>query len=456
MAAENVYIALILNSESVSNLSSYNDVITFFNSKYPNNKLIIEKYLVNGSISQTENSLDIFIQKYPSGKRVSATTSSTILIASSNYFIRNNLNILCIAISASSNLIKTVPNVLTYGYLNQYAVINNIMIYQDYQMKQIHVLYQQNTTNDVFFNDYLDQIKYQSNLLNINVSVSFLEQGKYNYNITPKTMVIMLGNTKDITNIYVTPEFLENFPKESFILLSIVNRNITNIFENIPSFVQTPTNINYTTLSKSVYDSVKNNPDGFDFTVYTFYDILFVLNDFSTNELELTKENYTSVNPYGSSPPAWLLNTSLSPIINSAPFGKYQYTFTKDVIVGNDKPLFLQYYDGGQQQLPDSYSILKISGITPNNPSLIEYDDADYYKIYDKKRNLLAVKFNSDIVDFPDDKNLNIGKTCLTRFIYKFNNEGYFSKLERLLPGDGILPLINSTMSKKIKKIVYK
>ena len=66
------------------------------------------------------------------------------------------------------------------------------------------------------------------------------------------------------------------------------------------------------------------------------------------------------------------------------------------------------------------------------------------------------VKFNSNITDFPLDKNLNIGKTCLTRFVYKFNSEGYFSKLKRLLPGDGILPLVNSTMSKKIKKIIYK
>ena len=49
MAIENVYIALILNSESVSSFSSYNDVIMLFNSTYPNNKLVIEKYLVNHS-----------------------------------------------------------------------------------------------------------------------------------------------------------------------------------------------------------------------------------------------------------------------------------------------------------------------------------------------------------------------------------------------------------------------
>ena len=455
MAIENVYIALILNSESVSSFSSYNDVIMLFNSTYPNNKLVIEKYLVNGSIIQTDLALDNFIQKYPSGKRVSATISTTILIASSNYFIKNNLNILSIAITASSNLVKTVPNVLTYGYLNQYAVINNFMIYQDYQMKQIQVLYQQNTTNDVFFNDYLTQIKYQSNLLNINISVSFLEQGKYDYNIKPNTMVIILGNTNDITNIYVTPKFLENFPKESFILLSIWNRNITNIFENIPSIVQTPTNINFTTLSESVYNAVKNNPNGFDFTVYPFYDILFVLNDFTTNVLEITKENYTSINPYGSSPPAWILNTSLSPIINSAPYGKFQYTFTKDVIIGNNKNLFLKYYDGGQLQLPDSYSIFKIVGITPNNPSLIEYDESEYYKIYDSNNQLVCVKFNSDVTNFQIGKNLNVGKTIQTKFIYKYNDEGYFIKLERLYPNNGIIPKVNSTMSKIPIKLKY-
>ena len=455
MVTENVYIALILNSANVSNFSSYNDVIFLFNTTYPNNTLIIEKYLVNGSTIQTDLALNNFIQKYPSGKRVSVSISSTILIASSNYFIKNGLDILSISISASSNSIKTVPNVLTYGYLNQYAVINDFMIYQDYQMKQIQVLYQQNTSNDVFFKDTLELIKYQSNLLNINVSVSFLEQGKYDYNIKPNTMVIILGNTKDIINIYVTPQFLKNFPSKSFILLTAFNRDMTNIFGNVPAVAQLFTNINYTTLSKSVYDAVKNNPDGFDFTVYPFYDILFVLNDFTINGLEITKKNYVSVNPYESSQPAWLLNTSISPIINSAPYGKYQYIFTKDVILGNNKDLFLKYYDGGQLQLPDSYSIFKIAGITPNNPSLIEYDEANYYEIYDSNNQLVCVKFNSDVTNFPIGKNMNVGKTIPTKFIYKYNDEGYFIKLERLYPYNGIIPKVNSTMSKIPIKLIY-
>ena len=55
---------------------------------------------------------------------------------------------------------------------------------------------------------------------------------------------------------------------------------MTNIFGNVPAIVQLFTNINYTLLSQKVYDAVKNNPDGFDFTVYPFYDVLFVLNNF--------------------------------------------------------------------------------------------------------------------------------------------------------------------------------
>ena len=455
MGAENVYIALIFNSDSVGNITSYDDVIILFNSKYPNNKLIMEKYLVDGSKTQTYIALENFIQKYSSGKRATVSSSSVILIDSSSYFIKNNLNILSISVAASSSIIKTIPNVLTYKYLNQSAVLSNFIVYQDYQMKQIHVLYQKNTSNDILLKDILDLTIYQSNLLNINISVSFLEQGQYNYNIKPKSMVIILGNTEDLINIYITPQFLKNFPSESFIILSTFNRYITNIFGDIPAFVQLPTNINYTTLSKTVYDAVKNNPDGFDFTIYPFYDILFVLNDFTINGLEITKENYVSINPYGSSPPAWLLNTSISPITNSTPYGKYEYTFTKDVIIGNDKNLFLKYYDGGQQQLPDSYSIFKIAGITPNNPSLIEYDEAIYYEIYDSNNKLVCVKFNSDVTNFPIGKNLNVGKTVQTKFIYKYNDEGYFIKLERLYPYNGIIPQVNSTMSKVPVKLKY-
>ena len=455
MASENVYIALIIKNNNIENISSYNDIILFFNETYPMNKLVIEKYLDAGSINDIDLILDNFINKYPSGKRVTISTSTSTITKCSQYFIKNNLDIISLSLTATSDILKTFNNVLTYAPFNQYASINNFMIYKDYQMKYIHVLYEQNTNNNLFFIDYLNQIQIQADLLNISVSVSFLEKGKYNYNIKEESMVIILALTNDLEYIYINPLFIKNFPKNSFLILTDENSNMTDIFKNIPSMVQTPTNINFTTLSKSVYDAVKNNPNGFDYSVYPLYDILFVLNDFTTNMLEITKENYISINPYGSSPPAWILNSYLSSSISGSLYGKYQYTFTKNVIIGNDIKLFLKYYDGGQQQLPDSYSIFKFSGITPNNPSLIEYDESEYYKIYDNKDNLLCVRNNCDITNFPFIYNLNIGTTLETKFIYEYNDDGYFTLLHRLYPYNRIIPKVNSTMSKIPIKLIY-
>jgi len=453
MGMENVYIALIINKNNYPNFSQYNRVIDLFNQKYPNNTLVIDKYLTNGTTLETDSVLDDFIQKHPTGKRVAVSITTTILTDCSNYFVRKGLDILSISINATSNAISNLTNAITYTPFNQYSIMTMFMTYFDYQMEHVHVLYGKST--NIGLVDFLEQTKKQASLLNLPLEISYLEKGKSNYNIKPKSMIITLALTNDLTNLYITPEFLANIPANCYITLTTANTIIRDIFGNIPAFVVYPTNINFTTTTKEVYDVVKNDSFGYDYTSYAFYDVLFVLNVFTTNGLELTKQNYVSVNPYKEIPPAWLLNTSISPIINSAPYGKYQYTFTKDVIIGNNKNLFLQYYDGGQQQLPDSYSIFKIAGITPNNASLIEYDEAIYYEIYDSNNKLVCVKFNSDITNFPIGKNLNVGKTIKTKFIYKYNDEGYFIKLERLYPYNGVIPQVNSTMSKVPLKLKY-
>ena len=450
---ENVYIALIINKNNYPNFSQYNRVIDLFNQKYPNNTLVIDKYLTNGTTLETDGVLDDFIQKHPTGKRVAVSITTTILTDCSNYFVRKGLDILSISINATSNAISNLTNAITYTPFNQYSIMTMFMTYFDYQMEHVHVLYGKST--NIGLVDFLEQTKKQASLLNLPLEISYLEKGKSNYNIKPKSMIITLALTNDLTNLYITPEFLANIPANCYITLTTANTIIRDIFGNIPAFVVYPTNINFTTTTKEVYDIVKNDSFGYDYTSYAFYDVLFVLNVFTTNGLELTKQNYVSVNPYKEIPPAWLLNTSISPIINSAPYGKYQYTFTKDVIIGNNKNLFLQYYDGGQQQLPDSYSIFKIAGITPNNASLIEYDEAIYYEIYDSNNKLVCVKYNSDITNFPIGKNMNVGQTIKTKFIYKYNDEGYFIKLERLYPYNGVIPQVNSTMSKVPVKLKY-
>jgi len=85
--SENVFVALIINQNNEPDLSQYNEVISLFNQKYPDNKLVYDKYLTDGSNQQTDLVLDNFLQKYPSGKRVVVSITTTILTDCSNYFV---------------------------------------------------------------------------------------------------------------------------------------------------------------------------------------------------------------------------------------------------------------------------------------------------------------------------------------------------------------------------------
>ena len=204
---KNVYIALIINSSNEPDLSQYDLVIKLFNEQYPNNLLIFDKYFINGSIQSIDQSLDEFIQKYPTGKRATISVTSTILTECSNYFLRNNLDILSLSINATSNQISKLVNAITYTPFNQYAVMSIFMTWIDYQMDWIHILYD-NTTTNIGLTDFYNQVQIQAQLLNINVTVSLLEQGQTNYNIKPKSLIIMLALTKDIETKYVNSQFL--------------------------------------------------------------------------------------------------------------------------------------------------------------------------------------------------------------------------------------------------------
>ena len=216
-------------------------------------------------------------------------------------------------------------------------------------------------------------------------------------------------------NTYITPEFLENIPRKCFFALS--ESYYEDIFGRIPALVLFPFLINFTPTSKEVYDAIV------DKTI--IYYTIFSLN----------KTNYINFNAYGSSSvPAALSNNYLDASINGAPYGKYQVLFTKNVIINTDQSLFIQHYRGGQLSLPNSYSIFKNVGLTPNNSSLIEYDEAYYYKIY-KNNNIFMVGYNSDTLDLvTEDGSISNGTVINTKFIYHYNSDGYFSTLKRLTP----------------------
>jgi len=457
MDNQKVYIA-IMTTEDYYNSTSWDDVINLFNSKYPNNGLIIEKYFINLSPLQTINSITNFVNKYPSGNRAIISNYSSVVIVSSTYCKDNNLDILNISPGANSNAIKNLNNTLTYAPYNKYSVMSFFLTYIDYQMCEIKILYEPNTTSDSFYSTIKNEIIKQADLLNIRYTVSNLSAGQSDYGINPKSAIFILADPDTLKNIYVTPSFLKNIPPECYITLS--ESYYEDIFENIPAFVLLPSPINFTTTSQEVYDAIVNKKIIY-YTIYSLYDILFVLKFFTTSSLSLNKNNYISVFPYNNSVlPAALYNNYLDSEINGAPYGKYDMIFTKNIIIGNDQELFLKYYRGGQSSLPNSYSIFKIAGITPNNESLIEYDEANYYKIYKKCKKcqkcvLMLVRYNSNITSFPPFDNLNNGNMLLTKFIYKYTSDEYFSTLNRLYSSDVPTLQVNPTMSKLPYKIKY-
>lgn len=451
MGVENVYIAII-TLEVYYIETNWEDIIIFFNEKYPNNKLIIEKYFVNGLQSQTISAINNFVSKYPTGKRAIVSNYSSIVITSSNYCKDNNFDILNVSPGANSNEIKKLTNTITYAPYNKYSIISFFQIFVDYQMNEVKILYEANTPNDSFYNSILNDIIIQADLLGIKYSISYLKIGQNNYDIKKKSGIFILSEPVQLKNLYITPQFLKNVPAECFIALS--ESYYENIFGNIPAFVFFPFPVNYTITSQEVYNAVKSSKIIY-YTIFSLYDILFVLNDFTTNDESLNSQTYISIIPYKTTVPACLYNSYLELSINGSLYGKYQVIFTNNIIIGNDIELFLRYYGGGQLSLPDSYSIFRNIGITPNNPSLIEYDESEYYKIYDNNNNLLCVRNNCNITNFPAIYDLNIGTTLYTKFIYEYNDDGYFSSLKRLYPYNGTIPEVNSTMSKIPIKLKY-
>jgi hypothetical protein len=452
MTNDSVYVAIITTKVYFEE-SSWNDVVAFFNKKYPQNGLIIEKYFVDLSPAQTIIAIKDFIGKYPTGKRAVITNYSIITIESSNYCKDNNIDILHVSAGANSNLIKTLYNTITYSPYNQYSVMSFFQVFVDYQMNQIKILYDQNNKNSPFYKTILDEIVKQADLLKINYSISFLEEGVINYNIKKKSAIFILSDSEPLEQVYITPGFLKNIPDKCFIGLS--ENYYKDIFGNVPALVFCPFPINYTVTSQEVYNAI-NNKRIIDYTIFSIYDILFVLNNFSFNGISLNVVNYINSDVYsGSVVPAALYNNYIDKNINGAPYGRYQLLFTKNVIIDKDVDLFLKNYRGGQLSLPDSYSVFKNIGITPNNSSLIEYDEADYYKIY-RNWKLFIVRFNINITEISLINNLNVGNTIKSKFIYEYTTDEYFKTLKRLIPmNNKDLPKVNAKMSKVPIKLHY-
>lgn len=444
----------IFTTRTLFDVTSYQDVINLFNQTYPNNKLNIINYFVN-TVPELDLALDGFIKAYPNDTKVIIGFYSWQVIECANYVSKNSLNILVLSPSANSNQIKTLTNTITYAPYIQSSVMSFFLTFVEYQMSEIKILYEPNSVSDSYLSSYLNEIIHQANLLNIKFSISFLEKGKENYNINSKSAIFILATSEGLIS-YVTPGFLNNIPTNSYIALGDINAfDVGDIFGTVPAFIINPTALFYSKTSMNVYNSLSKK-DVVYFLVYALWDNLFVINYFTTNTLPINNNTYISVDPYqGINVPAWILNSYLDPKINGSLYGKYDLVFTKDSIIGSDKVLYNKYYKGGNVTLPQSKSIFRVAGISPQNESGFIYDYDCYTKIYNKC-NLIVVRFKSDITAFPPEADGNfasIGQNNNVQFIYKYTSDGYFATLKRLLPCNGKVPQVNLTMSKVANKL---
>jgi hypothetical protein len=452
-----IYIALIFSD---STKTSVLEVLNYFNKLFPNNTLNITQHITDFTQTDTDNFLTNFLSNCPINSQIAIVTSTTTVTRlCSQYLQLNNLNILTISYNATSPLISTLTNVISYASSDKIAAINSFLIFKDYQMNELKILYDPLYGNQLFFTTYIAELTKQATLLNIKYSISQLVEGADNYDIKKKSCIFLFADTKSLSTKFITNNFLKKIPKKCYFLLTDINTDLNfNYFNKIPAFVILSTNINYTTTSKAVYDNIKNNNMGY--FIYTLYDILFVLNYFTTltNTL-ITKENWISIDPYqGVTSPAWILNSYINPITQCPIYGKYCLVYVNNIIIGDDSKLYLKYYDGGNQSLPCSNSIFKIIGSTPDNTSLIYYDEANYNKIYDKKGKLRVCRFDNDVTIFPlkiAGRFLNNGQINQTKFVYTYNSDGYYSFLKRLYPNNMKIPQVNETMSKTVIKLKY-
>ncbi len=448
--SEPIYIALLFTKEVYE--SGINDVLVFFNSIKPNNKLIIEKYIVDNTEIKTFLALEDFIMKYPTGSRATISVNTPILLQITKFFETFCLNIPSFSLNASALSVKKLKNVLTYGPYEQYSIMSIIMIFVEYQMKQFKVLYDPASQIDIFIKEWIELIIFQCDLLKIPISIDTLEVNK-NYNIKDDSCLILLAEKEPLENKYINNNFLNQVPANSYIVLSDATNNINDIFENVTAISCIPFPIDYTTTSKNVYQSIIDKKNIF-FGVYSFFDILYSLDFISVNNLPVTISIYVNIDPFQTIPSAYGYS-SFDLSINGFPYGSYDFIFTSNVILqGKELELFNKYNNGGISRLPQSQSVFKSSGIVPFFDSKIFYCNQDYIKIYNECGKFIVNRFDKNITIYKNNQ-IIVSENLPCQFIISYNKEGFFVYIQNIF-NLGNQVEVNSTMSKKtlIKYII--
>jgi len=450
-----LYVALLFKNTAYIN--GLTDTLELIQSEFPNSKLVFEKYVIDGSPAKTDDALIDFINKYPTGNRVTVSQSSSVLLEIITYLEKNNIDIFSLSISATSIFFKTRTNLFTYGYYLDTSVMSSFLILKNYNLQNIVVLLDTTSLNYVFLESYLSVIRQQNGLLdNLNLIVYDLSKvsNSENIYIPDNSFVYLLADTQAITNTYINQiqqAFTNN--KTSCIFLTDVNDDIEDIFGDIPAFVSILAPINYTTTSNMVYSNLKNK-SFYVQTIYAFYDILYTLQFMSDSGVVVTNENYVNSQAFQNIPEAYSNSIQLDNTINGFQYGKYDIIFTSNSLLNT--PQLLDTYnkcnfnDGTIFKLKDSESVFVSTGIIPFFASNMYYIDQNLIKIYDENNNLKYVKFDGNNTKDENGNYIAVSEIQEPRFIINYDDaSGLFSYLEKIYTNpEKTSPAVNLRMSK--------
>jgi hypothetical protein len=446
---ESYYIAILFNAGNFNN--GLDDVINLIKSEFPSANVIYEVYIVDGTLKQTDDALQNFVTKYPSGQRATISGFTSVLNETALFFKKNNLDIFSLSVNSTSLTTQKLDNVFTYAYYLTKSVTSSFLIIKDYAVKNIVIFFDKNSVNKIFLTSYYDTIVKQNSLLE-NLPLITYELNPENVepvNIPPNSCVYVLADTIDISTIYLNKiknSFINN--TNSYLYFTNLNNDIKDIFDNIPAMVAVLRSNNFTSTTLKVYNNFKNKKTYF-FGAYAFYDILYTLNYMQINAIPITKNDYLAANPFGTTLQAYSNALGFNSSINGFDFGSYDIVFVKDVLINQDVDLYDKYNAGGVMRLTDSQSIFKTIGLVPFFSSKIFYLKNDYYKIYENDT-LKYVKFDSNETNSDDNSIIMISELEDCRFIVSFDSEtGLLTTLIKIYDDEEKSnPQVNLTMSK--------
>lgn len=451
---QNKYSVALLFSESIYN-NGVTDVINLINQEFPNSIINYEKYVVNGTIRQTEDALNDFVSKYPYGQRACVSALTSILNSCSVYIFNNNLNILSLSISSASLTTQKLYNTITYGYYLDKSVMSSFFIIKDYGIQNIVIFLEKTTTNSIYFQNYCDVIIKQNNLLDKLplIKYDFIPTDTNPVNIPQNSCVYVLVDTSSVSNIYLNKiknSFINN--TTSYLFFSNINYEIKDIFGIIPAIISLNRPTNYTSTSTKVYNSFTNRNINYN-PAYALYDILYSLTNLANNNIVISKDSYVNTNAFQDIPEAYSNSLVLNENINGFEYGAYDTVLIKNSLLNTDNlnELYNKYKsDGSVSRTSDSQSIFKSVGIVPFFSSKILYADASLIKIY-QENTLKYVKFDSNSTIDDNGNNIVVSNIQYPSFITNYDSEsGLFNYLEKVYI-DSIFtnPEVNITMSKE-------